>query len=225
MSNLKNFPIEIKNPKIKNMESFIAVEKEYFFACGKTKESQKPVIVVSTHSVKGESEITNKRGIVTKKPNIIHEYNNSLNGCDQMDQMILYYNVFNRKTIKWWKRMFMWCFEVSQMNVFILFCLTRETGTKTVQLIEFKKLLITELITEANKNISPDQKMHRIKKRTGDVVRTTQPAHCVVLHPDDRSCAACSTQQLRKRTKFKCETCHVYLHTKDCFKEFHSKEK
>ena len=78
---------------------------------------------MSRHSVKGESEIINKRGIVTTKPNIIHEYNNSMNGCDRMDQMISYY-VFNKKTIKWWKRMFMWCFEVTQMNAFILSCLT-----------------------------------------------------------------------------------------------------
>ena len=88
------------------------------------KKAKKPVIVVSTHSIKGESEITNKRGIVTTKPNIIHEYNNSMDGCDRMDRMISYYNVFNRKTMKLWKRMFMRCFEVSQMNAFILFCLT-----------------------------------------------------------------------------------------------------
>ena len=62
--------------------------------------------------------------------------------------------------------------------------------------------------------------MHRIKKPTGDVVRTTQPAHCVVWHPDDRNCAVCSTPQLRKRTKFKCETCNVYLHPKIAIKSF-----
>ena len=88
--------------------------------------------------------------------------------------------------------MFMWCFEVSQMDAFILFCLTRDAGTKTVPLIEFKKLLITELIIKANK-IPPNQKMHRIKKPTGDVVRTMQLAHSVVWYPDDRICAACST--------------------------------
>ena len=61
------------------------------------------------HLVKEVSEITNRRGIVTTKPNIIHEYNNSMNGCDRMDQMISYY-ILNRKTIKLWKRMFMRCF-------------------------------------------------------------------------------------------------------------------
>ena len=179
MSNRKNVPIEIKNPKIKHMESKFYRSRGGILLCmWKNKIAKKPVIVVSTHSVKEESEITNKRGIVTTKPNIIHEYSNSTNGCDRMDQMISYY-VFNRKTIKFWKHMLMWCFEISQMNAFILFCLTREAGTKTVPPIEFKKSLITELITEASKNIPPDQKIHRIKKPTGDVVRTTQPAHYV----------------------------------------------
>ena len=94
----------------------------------KDKKAKKPVIVVSTHSVKGEPEITNKRGMVNWKPNIIHEYNNSMNSCDRMDQMISYY------VFKWWKRMFMWCFEVSQTNAFRMFCLKRRlllTLTKT----------------------------------------------------------------------------------------------
>ena len=67
--------------------------------------------------------------------------------------------------------------------------------------------------------------MHRTKKPTGDVVRTAQPDHCVFWHPDDRHCAVYSTPLLRKRAKFKCETCNIYLNPQDCFKEFHSKEK
>ena len=96
MSNRKNVPIEIKNPKIKHMESKFYRSREGILLCmWKNKIAKKPVIVVSTHSVKEESEITNKRGIVITKPNIIHEYSNSVNGCDRMDQMISYYNVFN----------------------------------------------------------------------------------------------------------------------------------
>ena len=87
-------------------------------------------MIVSTHEVKGVTEVTNKRGIATMKPTIINEYNNAMNGCDRMDQMLSYYNVFNRKTVKWWKRLFMWCFEVSQANAYILFCLTRYADDK-----------------------------------------------------------------------------------------------
>ena len=95
-----------------------------------------------------------------------------MNGCDQMDQMISYYTVFNRKTIEWWKRMFIWCFEVSQMNAFIWFGLTREAGKKTVPLIEFKKYLLLNLLLKLTKTFLQIKKMHRIKKPTRDVVRT-----------------------------------------------------
>ena len=58
MKNRKNFPIEIKNPKIKHMESKFYCSTEGILLCmWKDKKTKKPVIVVSTHSVKGESEI------------------------------------------------------------------------------------------------------------------------------------------------------------------------
>ena len=43
MSNGKNFPIEIKN-KTWNL-SFIIVEKEYYFACGKTKKPKNQALL------------------------------------------------------------------------------------------------------------------------------------------------------------------------------------
>lgn len=77
------------------------------------KRASKPNIAVSTYAKKEEVEGTNKRRKVTRNPRMIHEYNNSMNGCDRGDQMISYYNTFNRKTVKWGKQMFAWCFEVT----------------------------------------------------------------------------------------------------------------
>ena len=108
------------------------------------KKASKPVIAVSTYTKKEEVEVTSKCGKVTTKPRMIYEYNNSMNGSDRGDQMT---KIFNKKTMKWWERMFAWCFEVTQVNSFILYCLTRDEGTRLVPLIEFKKIL------EAEKNI------------------------------------------------------------------------
>ena len=190
----------------------------------KDKKARKPVIAVSTYSIKGESEIANKRGTVTTKPFIVNEYNNSMNGCDRMDQMISYYNVFNRKTIKWWKRLFMWCFEVSQVNLYILFCLTRDAEVKSIPLLQFKKMLIKELISEADNVIPPDHKMHLVRKPKSTVAKTPQPAHLITWQNADRNCVVCSIPQDRKRTKFMCSTCDAYLHPKDCFQTFHTKK-
>ena len=129
------------------------------------KKASKPVIAVSTCAKKEEVEVTNKCGKVTAKPRMIYEYNNSMNGSDRGDQMTSYYNIFNKKTMKLWKRMFAWCFEVTQVNSFILYCLTRDEGTRLVPLLEFKKIL------EAEKNISSGDKLHVIRKPNSSIVK------------------------------------------------------
>ena len=106
-------------------------------------------------------------------------------------------------------------FEVTQVNSFKLYCLTREEGTKLVPLLELKKMLVKELILEAEKIIPPGHKLYVIRKPNDSVFKTTQPTHIVVWIDSDRNCAVCSTPGDRKRTK------HLYLHTKNCFEQFH----
>lgn len=68
-----------------------------------------------------------------------------MNGCDCMNQSIAYYRQFLRKTVKWWRRIFLWLLEVSQVNAYILFCLTRAEGSQKVSLKKFKKHLLIQL--------------------------------------------------------------------------------
>ena len=180
------------------------------------------ILEVSTYAVKSESNVTNKSGKVTTKPDIIHDYNFSMNGCDRSDQMLSYYNNFKRRTVKWWKRLFRWCIEVTQVNAFILHCLTRYEGTKPFSLKKFKDKLIHQLINEANTCIPDDHKHHVPKQPTARNVRVQGPSHLVNWLSDARNCQVCSTPQNRKRTHFICITCNAYLHPKLCFKDFHS---
>ena len=113
--------------------------------------------------------------------------------------------------------MFVWCFEMTQVNSFILYCLTRDEGTRLVPLLEFKKMLVKGLLLEAEKIIPPGHKLHVKRKPNGSVVKTPQPAYIIVWSAADRNCAVCNTPGDRKRTKFKCHTCNVYLHPKDWF--------
>ena len=224
MLNRKNFPPEIKNSKIKHLESKYYRSDAGILLCEwKDKKAKKPVVIVSTHATKGESEITTKRGIVLSKPCIIQSYNNAMNGCDRMDQMLSYYNIFNRKTIKWWKRMFMWCLEVCQVNTYIMFCMTRDADANPVPLLKFKQMLVEEILFEADQIVPADHKHHRIQRPNVPATFGAQNTHLVIWHKDDRNCAFCSVPGQRKRTAFKCNTCDVYLHPKNCFEQFHSK--
>lgn len=60
--------------------------------------------------------------------------------------------------------MFAWCFKISHVNAYILYCLTRNVGENTTHLIKFKQTLIKELVNQANKIIPGDHKQHVTKK-------------------------------------------------------------
>ena len=85
-----------------------------------------------------------------------------MNGCDRIDQMLSYYNIFNRKTVKWWKRIFVCSLEVAQVNSYMLFCLTRDDGEKPVNLLKYKNLLVNQLLAEADTIKTLDHKQHKI---------------------------------------------------------------
>ena len=185
----KNFPNEIKSIKMQYMESKFYRGSDGILCCvWKDKKACKPVIAVSTYGVKGNVDVSNKRGVITVKPTIIHDYNLSMNGCDHMDQMLSYYNIFNRKTVKWWKRIFVWSLEVAQVNLYILFCLTRDEGEKSVNLLKYKKLLVNQLLDEADTIKSLDHRQHKKSARPNIPVNSNQPSHLVKWVKNNRNC-------------------------------------
>jgi hypothetical protein len=54
------------------------------------------------------------------KPAAVVSYNNSKAGVDRMDQMTSYYS-FNRKTVKWWKKLFFYLINIGIVNSHRLF--------------------------------------------------------------------------------------------------------
>ena len=61
------------------------------------------------------------------------------------------YNIFSSKIKRRWKHTIVSCFEVSQINWFILYCLTRDDDTTAVLSIQLNKMLIKDLHLEAEK--------------------------------------------------------------------------
>ena len=119
--------------------------------------------------------------------------------------------------------MFMWCFQVSQINAYIIFCLTRAVDTNSVPLVKFKQMLEKELLIEADGFIPPHHKQHPLHRP--NIPIGTQQSYLVVYHKDYQNCINCSSPGKRRRTNFKSDTCNVYIHPKNCFKQFHSKNK
>ena len=82
--------------------------------------------------------------------------------------------------------LFTWCIEVTQINGFILFCLTREEDTKQISLKKFKQLLIKQLLAKANTIIPENFKHHVAKKPRGKLKRVPSPSHMVTWVSNDK---------------------------------------
>ena len=108
-------------------------------------DSKKLLIVVSSKFVKGSVEVCTKWVKKTNKPDIIHNYNQWVNGCDRLDQLASYYSNVDRrqKNIKWWK-IFQWLNEIVQVNGYIIYTLTgneKNIYIKKIQRAAFRRPL------------------------------------------------------------------------------------
>lgn len=229
-TNRRNFPKELKTLKLEKQESkfFMNEDKTVVVVSWRDKKAAKSVTAVST---KGDTSVIhqiNKRREQVSKPTIIDSYNWSMNGCDKMDQLVSYYGMYQRKTRKWWKKLFHWILEISQANAYILYRLTRGEDEKYVSFRNFKDSLIDELILKAIELRGPeDEQAKRPVGRPATVnpiVRFSGNMHLVKYVEKDNRCVVCSTPEKRKRTNFVCLGCpeNPHLHPKDCFLKYHT---
>ena len=72
------------------------------------------------HSTQMEPMVTRRREVDVERPVIITDYNKNMGGVDHMDQMITYYSV-GRKTIKWYRRIFLRILDMALVNSYILY--------------------------------------------------------------------------------------------------------
>ena len=84
----------------------------------------KPVLMVSSEAsaamVTVQSRSQNSHNGPTQKPTVIDVYNHNMNGVDIADQNSVYY-AFQRKTRKWWRKVFFWLMEVTVVNSYIVY--------------------------------------------------------------------------------------------------------
>ena len=74
---------------------------------------------------------------------MVDDYNHNVGGCDLMDKCVSYNGVFQRKSRKWWKKVFHWVLEVAQINALVLYKLTQPVGEKPISIQKFKDKLVT----------------------------------------------------------------------------------
>lgn len=231
--NRKNFPPEIKHLRMKHMEAkhFMNEDNTIQVTAWKDKKAKKPCVIVSTNT---NTRFTKTRKGKTK-PQVIHSYNNMMNGCDRVDQCVGYHSNTNRKTYKWWKKLFYWVLEISINNAFVLYTLSRSEedrgSRKKLSRKKFKLMLKDELLSAAA-DLAVEEGNNILQRKTPGRPRLSNPVqrfegakHLIHWTGKDRNCVHCSKGSgKRKRTTFICIGCsnQPYLCAKNCFEEYHT---
>ena len=167
-----------------------------------------------------------------------------MNGCDRADQLVKYYGVHKRKSVKWWKKSFHFLIEIIHVNAKILFSHCHMTipavppgqpptdpRPEVVSLRNFKLKLIEQLVAASLTNtiIPPPPAPAPL----ADITQTDSPN--VRIAPDshfqesagpgkDRLCKVCNGKDMpRKRTRNIVCPGKPHLCPGNCFQSWHKK--
>ena len=223
IANRKGFPKAIQTdiPDLTKKKCYATIDKSILLTSFRDKKAKKPVIVVSTSANTTDVMVKGK-----SKPSVVNQYNYAMNGCDRVDQMLTYYGTYQRKTYKWWKKLFHWMLEVSQYNAYVLYCLSRPEEEIRKSMLHFKEQLVDGLIN-LSVEIMPQQAhaegyASTVGRPRKSVVleRYIGNIHLISFRGMQRKCVHCDTS----RSQFFCKGCSdkPTLCPKNCFEQYHT---
>jgi len=159
-------------------------------------------------------------------PSVLKEYNMNMNCVDKFDQYKKMYHI-DRKSHKWWHRIFFFFFDAAIVNSHIIY--TKITGEK-ITLKNFRREISKSLVSKTfvqkrrQKGSGSPSPISIKRASVSPSVRKDQSAH----QPERttrRRCAHCSTKEKEVRTDWKCTICDVPLcisKSRNCFNNYHS---
>ena len=163
-----------------------------------------------------------------EKPLAVSEYNKYMGGVDTADQLLSYYG-YSHRTVKWWRRAFMFLLDMAVVNSYILYTQLNPVrkGRLTHEL--FRVQLAKDLLSVAGNTAPPRPLPHRHHSHTlGRLTERHFPASLgrnEAGRPIQLNCSVCSNKRGRgrKTTTYKCEECSLPMCVVPCFKLHHTR--
>lgn len=149
-------------------------------------------------------------------PEVIGFYRKNMGGVDRADQLIGLYS-HDRKSCKWWKKVFYTLLNMAAVNSWIMYNQIRQ---KKTPFLSFLVTLSEELLAEGSKNTS----VHYVKKGVTSKKRKLYgevSLHLPIEGQTRRRCSRCSQNKQQTRTKTLCQQCDIPL-CKNCFMLYHT---
>lgn len=190
-----------------------------FVAVWRPEKKKKNIYMSTGHTAEYVTVV--RRGRRTKsKPSVIHQYNQWMNGVDMSDQLSVYYS-FNRKSIKWWKKVFFWSMEIAVVNSYIIY---EQSSPHTAQL-DYRRQIINSLIAEFFQS-QPATPLNTSRRLFPSPLpeRLDQRKHFLGKRKEQRECRVCSDRRQRKGSQYFSKTCpsQPTLCPVPCFEKYHT---
>lgn len=154
-------------------------------------------------------------------PNLVKEYNAYMGFVDKADMLTACYAI-NRKSKRWYMRIFWHFIDVCVVNAFLAFGINAEG--KQMDLKSFRLSVAQGLIRLSHKDKGKAKvNCNKFKVAVPLERRLTENVHLPVRSTWKR-CHVCSTKEKQVRTFWECSGCHVSLclnDKKNCFYDFH----
>lgn len=219
ISNRKNVPT-MKEKLQRGQSTFRCTNSG--LCCVKWQDTKEVIVISNCHkpdlTTVSKKTKTGERQPV-ECPEAIAFYRQKMGGVDRADQLVGLYD-HDRKSNKWWKKVFYTCLNMCAVNAWIVYNDLRRETTKT-PFLTFLVSLAEEIIAEGIQNtaLPPPKRGPPSKKRK---IYGAVPLHLPVEGQTRRRCSRCSEEKRQKRTKTICQECNIPL-CKDCFMLYHVK--
>ncbi|GBP86943.1 PiggyBac transposable element-derived protein 4 [Eumeta japonica] len=161
------------------------------------------VLYISTEHDNEMLEVTNKRGKVLVKPSAIVHYNNFMSGVDHQDQMLSYYPC-ERKTMRWYNKLFIHTLQMSLANAFYLY--NKFSGKRTMNLYDFRLAILEKLLPKKPVQLKVLQVEHKLTKIENVKLREKKEGNRTrtVKEIVRKECKGCKEKKKRVATSYEC---------------------
>ena len=161
---------------------------------------------------------------IVEKPEAVVEYNKFMGGVDRGDQFLSYYG-FPHRTVKWWRRAFLFLFDSAIVNSYIMYC-TKVTG-RHLSHEQFRITLAKQLLA-ASTDVGQAEPVVAPQHHTPQPLARLTERHFPVKidgHKVQRNCSVCSNKKGRgrKTTCYMCKQCNSPMCIVPCFELHHTK--
>lgn len=161
--------------------------------------------------------------VVVSCPSVVKDYNIVMIGVDKHDQISQVYGR-DRKSVKWWHRLFFGFVDMTLVNSFVIY---KETNSAGISFFDFKREVAQGLLTLGRNNIAQAPKRRHTEYSAPRTVRLVNVGVHIQFFDGSKILRyeVCSKKGVQSRPASKCPQCNVHLccnSSKNCFYEFHS---